>query len=144
MLRAIRGATTAPANSERDILDSVQELLCALLSANGLGADQLVCAFFSATPDLDAAFPARAAREAGLSGVPLFGAQELAVPGAPERCLRVMLLADEPSGAAPAKHVYLRGARALRPDLAVSQGSFAAPPVSSASVPGSYFYFSCY
>jgi chorismate mutase len=91
-----------------------------MLAENEISADRLVCAFFSATPDLDAAFPAQAARQIGWTGVPLFGTQELAVRGAPERCLRVMLLAETPAGALPARHVYLRGAQALRPDVASS------------------------
>ncbi len=122
MLRAIRGATTASVNSEGESLTSVRELLSGLLEANQLGADHLVCAFFSSTPDLDAAFPAKAARELGWTDVPLFGAQELAVAGAPARCVRVMLMADVPSDdrPRPARHLYLREARSLRPDLAAA------------------------
>jgi chorismate mutase len=123
VLQAIRGATTAVANDAGEILTAVRELLSRLLAINEIGADQLVCAFFSATPDLDACFPARAARELGWSDVALFGMQELAVRGAPERCVRVMLLV-QPQGVSspdgrPAKpqHVYLRGAQSLRPDL---------------------------
>lgn len=144
MLRAIRGATTASANREEEILAAVRELLSGLLEANELGADHLVCAFFSATPDLDAAFPAKAARELGWTDVPLFGAQELAVSGAPERCVRVMLMAQDAPGCAPAPtcHLYLREARSLRPDLA---GTDCAPAPSgagflSSSAFGFYFY----
>ena len=144
MLKAVRGATTAPANQPEPILTAVRELLAELLRANPISADHLVCAFFSATPDLDAAFPARAARELGWTDVPLFGMQELAVPGAPARCLRVMLLANWPADAAAdaARHVYLRDAAALRPDLG---GPAPADPSSVTSLPFgglTYYYLS--
>jgi chorismate mutase len=145
MLRAIRGATTASENREEEILASVRELLGGLLEANKLGADHLVCAFFSATPDLDAAFPAKAARQLGWTEVPLFGAQELAVTGAPERCVRVMLMAqtppDHPTG--PARHLYLREARSLRPDLA-GTGEAPAPAGAGSLFSSAFgFYFYC-
>jgi len=132
VLRAIRGATTAATNEAEAILTAVRELLLELVAANQMGADRLVCAFFSATPDLDAAFPARAARELGWTDVALFGMQELAVKGAPERCVRVMLLVHD--AGAPGRderthelhHVYLRGAKSLRPDLATPRTTRAA------------------
>lgn len=143
MLRAIRGATTASANGEEEILTAVRELLSGLLEANELGADHLVCAFFSATPDLDATFPARAARELGWAEVPLFGAQELAVAGAPERCVRVMLMAELPPGGAPrpVRHLYLREARSLRPDIADTACAPAPAGAGSALLSSFGFYF---
>jgi chorismate mutase len=145
MLRAIRGATTASANQEEAILTAVRELLSGMLEANDLGVDHLVCAFFSATPDIDAAFPAKAAREMGWTGVPLFGAQELVVAGAPERCVRVMLMAEVPaaSESQPARHVYLRQARSLRPDLATGAGGEAAPCCAGSLFSSFGFYFYC-
>lgn len=144
MLRAIRGATTAPANETEAILTSVRELLSRMLAVNEIGADHLVCAFFSATPDLDAVFPARAAREIGWGDVPLFGMQELAVRGAPERCLRVMLLVQQPPGAEPpaaTEHVYLRGAQSLRPDLVSPSGGSSSPDGLVTSLFGGTFTF---
>jgi len=110
---------------------------------NQLGADHLVCAFFSATPDLDAAFPAKAARELGWTDVPLFGAQELSVVGAPARCVRVMLMADIPADrqTSPARHLYLREARSLRPDLAAAGGAPAPSGAGSLSASAFGFYF---
>ncbi len=147
MLRAVRGATTVPDNQRQEILDATRELLGAMLEANGLEPDQLVFAMFSGTPDLDAAFPAAAARDMGWSDVPLFGAQELAVEEAPPHCIRVMLLA-EMNG--PSQHVYLRQAALLRPDLSSSGATGDSPspagsgdgslPLSFPSSPYSYFY----
>lgn len=116
-LAAVRGATTADANSSRAIRDAVTDLMERILAANRLASRDLVAAFFTATRDLDAAFPAEAARALGLSAVPLLCAQEIPVKGAPRRCLRVLLLARTRR---PLKPVYLKGARRLRSDLTVS------------------------
>ena len=114
-LAAVRGATTASANSSPAIRAAVTDLMKQVLTRNRLAPRDLVAAFFTATRDLDAAFPAEAARSLGLSAVPLLCAQEIPVKGAPRRCLRVMLLAN---ARRPLKPVYLKGARRLRPDLA--------------------------
>ncbi|MBX6377030.1 MAG: chorismate mutase [Clostridia bacterium] len=117
VLRAVRGATTVAENSSEAILQGAREMVLALQEANDLSADRIVAAFFTTTPDLTAAFPAQGAREAGWGGVPLLCASEIPVPGAPDRCIRVMVLAYFPADG-EVRHVYLRGARALRPDLA--------------------------
>lgn len=114
-LRALRGATTVEANEAPAILAATRELLEALARANGVAADDLLSAICTMTPDLDAAFPAAALRVLGWD-VPAIGAVEAAVPGAPPRCIRVLLHAWLADGAAP-RHAYLRGAAALRPDL---------------------------
>lgn len=115
--RGIRGATTVEANDAQAILAATRELLSALVEANGLDVDDLASAIFSLTPDLNAAFPAAAARQLGWTRVPLFDVQEVPVPGSLPRCLRVLLHWNTDRSAAEVVHVYLRGARALRPDL---------------------------
>lgn len=112
---AVRGATTAEADSRPAILAAVRDLLSRLLTVNRLGRDDLLAAFFTATRDLRAAFPAEAARAMGMTDLPLLCAQEIPVKGAPRRCLRVLLLTRARRNLKP---VYLKGARRLRPDLA--------------------------
>lgn len=113
-IAAVRGATTASANSSGAIAAAVTELLQGLLETNRLLPSRLIAAFFTATRDLDAAFPAEAARALGMTRVPLLCAQEIPVKGSPRRCLRVLLLART---SRPLKSLYLREARRLRPDL---------------------------
>ena len=115
-LRALRGATTVDENSAEAILVATDELLRALIDRNDLDSDEMVSCIFTCTNDLDAEFPAVAARRLGLSGVPLLCARELDVPGALPRCIRLMLHANLPATQV-VEHVYLRGAAALRPDL---------------------------
>lgn len=114
--RALRGATTAEANTAAAIHEAAAALLAAVVSENALAADDLVSAIFTVTPDLDAAFPATAARQLGFADLPVLCATEIPVPGAVQRCIRVLLHAELAAEAVP-RHVYLRGARALRPDL---------------------------
>ncbi len=115
--RGIRGATTAERNEREAILEATGELLRALVAANGIRAEDLASALFSVTPDLDAAFPAAAARALGWTGVPLLDVQEVPVPGSLPHCIRVLLHWNTDRPAGEIVHVYLRGARALRPDL---------------------------
>ena len=119
-LRALRGAITVDANDADAILEATGELVREVLERNSLAADDLVSCIFTVTADLDAEFPAVAAREMGLSAVPLLCAQEIEVPGALPRVIRLMLhcYADE---ASEARHVYLREATALRRDLEGAQ-----------------------
>lgn len=116
---AIRGATTCEANTKDAVLRATEELLTALLEANNLTEKDLISIVFSGTPDITAAFPAQAARTLGLQEVPLLGTQELAVEGAPELCVRVLVHAETALSRREVKHVYLRGARVLRPELAI-------------------------
>src|ERR671932_209900 len=110
-LVALRGANTVPANEPAAILSATDELMRALMERNGLGADDLVSCIFTLTPDLDAEFPAVAARQMGLSRVPLLCAREIQVPGALGRVIRVLIHCYAPGGAVP-QHVYLGDARA--------------------------------
>jgi prephenate dehydrogenase len=115
---AVRGAISVRANRAADIRDATARLLKALLERNALTPDRIVSAVFTATPDLTADFPAHAARRLGWTDVPLLGAVELDVPGAPARIVRVLLtLRDVPLGARLVP-VYLDRAALLRPDLA--------------------------
>jgi chorismate mutase len=119
-LYALRGAITAERNDAESILSATRELMQELMGRNGLAADQMVSCIFSCTSDLDAEFPAVAARDLGLSKVPLLCAREIDVPGALERVIRVLIHyygdADH-----EAQHVYLRAARSLRTDLESAQ-----------------------
>jgi chorismate mutase len=115
--RGVRGATTVAENNPTAILEATRELLEAIVSANQLQGEDLAAALFTITPDLDAAFPAQAARDLGWTLVPLLDAQEVPVPGSLPRCIRILLLWNTPKRQDEVVHVYLRGARALRPDL---------------------------
>jgi chorismate mutase len=119
-LRALRGATTVAENTTDAILDGTEELLRAILERNQLAGEDLVSCIFTTTDDLDAEFPAVAARRIGLSSVPLLGAREMNRPGALQRVIRVLVhcYADP---ARPAQHVYLRDAVTLRQDLQGAQ-----------------------
>jgi chorismate mutase len=115
---AVRGAISVRANRAADIRDATARLLQTLLERNALTPDRIVSAVFTATPDLTADFPAHAARRLGWTDVPLLGAVELDVPGAPARIVRVLLtLRDVPRGVRLVP-VYLDRAALLRPDLA--------------------------
>ncbi len=115
-LRAIRGAITVPADTPEAIADATVELLMAVMERNALQPDDIVSIIFTATPDLRSDFPAAAARRLGLSRTPLLCCQELAVEGAVERCIRVLLHVVLPADC-EVRHVYLREARQLRLDL---------------------------
>jgi chorismate mutase len=114
-VRALRGATTVENDTPDEIHTATGELLTALLDANGLQPANVISALFSATPDVRSAYPAPAARAAGWSDVAMVCFQEMAVEGSLPRCIRVILHFAAPADRA-LKHVYLRGARGLRPD----------------------------
>lgn len=119
-LRALRGATTVEHNESGAILEATEELVRAVMERNSLGPEEMVSCIFTCTGDLNAEFPAVAARNLGLSGVPLLCTREIDVPGSLPRTIRLMLhcYADRE---APAQHVYLREAVALRRDLEGAQ-----------------------
>ena len=117
-LRALRGAITVPANDRDEIASATGELLEEMIARNGVDADDLVSMIFTATPDLDAEFPAIAARRLGLAHVPLLCSVELDVEGAMPLCVRVLAHLYTERGAHELQHVYLRDARELRADLA--------------------------
>ena len=115
-LVALRGANTVTANASDPILDATEALMRELLERNGLAAADLVSCIFTLTPDLDAEFPAVAARRMGLSKVPLMCAQEIGVPGSMPSVIRVMIHAYADDRHDPV-HVYLGETAALRQDL---------------------------
>jgi chorismate mutase len=119
-LIALRGATTVDANEAEPILHATEELMHVILGRNRLHADDLVSCIFTVTEDLDAEFPAVAARRMGLSRVPLLCAREIPVPGALPRVIRVLIHCYPPDGVEP-QHVYLGEARRLRLDLEGAQ-----------------------
>ncbi|OGO04150.1 MAG: chorismate mutase [Chloroflexi bacterium RBG_13_56_8] len=118
MMRGVRGATTASANDAEAILDATQKLLEEMVSANGIRLEDIAAAFFTVTGDLDAVFPARAARLMGWQHVPLMDAREIPVVGSVPRCIRVLLLWNRDVPQSEVVHVYQGQARGLRPDLA--------------------------
>jgi len=118
VLRGIRGATTVERNEASEILAATRELLQLMAEENGLDLDDIASAIFTVTPDLNAAFPAEAARELpGWQSVPLFCATEINVPGSLKKCIRVLLHVNTERSQQEIKHIYLRNARQLRPDL---------------------------
>jgi chorismate mutase len=119
-LIALRGATTVTENRSEPILSATEELMHELLEGNRLAAEDLVSCIFTLTDDLDAEYPAVAARNLGLTRVPLLCAREIPVPGSLPRVIRVLIHCYAPDGHAP-RHVYLREATALRQDLTGAQ-----------------------
>ena len=117
MIRGIRGATTVEANCAESIIARVQELLSALVDANEINSEDIGAVIFSSTPDLDAAFPAVAARRIGWNEVPLFGTQEIDQPDGVKKCIRVLLLLNTERSQQEIRHQYLHGATVLRPDV---------------------------
>jgi chorismate mutase len=112
----IRGATTVDANSREAILEATAELLAEVMRANDLQVDQIASAFFTTTRDLNAEFPAVAANSMGFRDVALMCGHEMDVPGSLPMCLRILLHVNTEKDARQIVHVYMRGAKKLRPD----------------------------
>lgn len=116
-VRAVRGAIQVDADDRDHILSAASELVTEVLTRNRIDPADVISIVFTATPDLTAEFPAYAARLMGLTDVPLLCATEIAVPGAMPRVLRLLAHVETPLSRAEVRHVYLRGAAALRTDL---------------------------
>ena len=120
-VRGIRGATTASANEAGAIVDATAELLRELAVRNELDVNEIAFAYFTTTPDLDAEFPALAARRLGWLDVPMLCGHDMAVPRpnprSVSRCVRVVLLYNTERAQREMQHAYLRGARAIKQDL---------------------------
>ena len=116
-IRGIRGATCVSANDAAEILEATTELLQEIKQKNSLARDDIAAVIFSMTEDLDAVFPAEAARRLGWSYVPLFCTREINVPGALPRCVRVLMLVNTAKTQREIRHIYLKEAAALRTDL---------------------------
>ena len=114
--RGIRGATTADENTRESILDATREMLQRLIDENDMREEDIASAIFSTTPDLNAEFPAVAARQLGWLDTALFCTHEMAVPGSLERCIRVLIHWNTTRRAGEIRHVYIRGAQNLRPE----------------------------
>jgi chorismate mutase len=120
-VRAVRGAIQVPADERTEILDAVAELIAEVLARNGIEPADLISVVFTATPDLRAEFPAYAARQAGIGSVPLLCATEIDVAGALPRTIRLLAHFESELSRDDVRHVYLRGAAALRTDLRTDQ-----------------------
>jgi chorismate mutase len=117
-VRAIRGAIQVDADERAAILDGTSELVTQVLERNGLTPDEVISVIFSATADLRAEFPALAARSLGFQEVPLLCCSEIPVPGSMPRVVRLMMHVETGLTKSQIQHVYLRGAAALRVDIA--------------------------
>ena len=117
LVRGIRGAITVNSNTKEEIIEITKELLVALQRENNFKIEDIVSIFFSITPDLNAVFPAQAARELGWKKVPLFDLQEIDVPGSLPRCIRILIQINCQKSQPEIKPCYLRGAKILRKDL---------------------------
>lgn len=116
-VRAIRGATQAAANTPEAIDLATKELLLEIMKENALSPDSFISVIFTASPDLNAAFPASSAREIGFAHVPLICGREIDVPDALERAIRIMAHVESDRPKSEIAHVFLGAAKALRKDL---------------------------
>jgi chorismate mutase len=115
--RGVRGATTVASNDREEILSATRQLLALMIRLNGIESSDVASAVFSTTKDLDAEFPALAARQLGWLDVPLMCGHEISVPGSLPLCIRVLLHWNTEKKQSEIEHVYVREANRLRPDL---------------------------
>lgn len=115
--RGVRGATTVDRNEREEILTATRQLLGLMIRTNDIEARDVASAFFTTTPDVDAEFPALAARQLGWLDVPMLCGHEIAVPGSLTKCIRVMLHWNTDKPQQDVKHIYVRKAKRLRPDI---------------------------
>ncbi|MDQ6908295.1 MAG: chorismate mutase [Chloroflexota bacterium] len=126
VVRGVRGATTAAANTAEEIIEATQELIAALVHFNELNIEEIASAIWTTTRDLTAEFPAKAARQVGWADVPQMCAHEMDVPGALPMCIRVTLHINTEKAQRDVRHVYLHGATVLRPEYAVDTSAITA------------------
>lgn len=117
LIRGVRGATTAGEDTPEAIWQATRELLQAVIDANGIEEEYVASVIFTTTPDLVAAYPAKAARDLGWTQTALMGCQEIAVPGGIPRCIRLLIHWNTDKPLAEIRHVYMRDAMKLRPDF---------------------------
>lgn len=115
--RGVRGATTADANTRDEILQATRQLLALMIRRNGIEKEDVASAIFSMTHDLDAEFPALAARQLGWLDVPLLCTNEVDVPGSLRSCIRILVNWNTDRPQHEISHIYIKGAVKLRPDL---------------------------
>ncbi len=119
--RGVRGATTVEKNDRGEILAATRELLQTLIALNNLQAEDITSAIFTVTADLDAEFPAVAARQLGWTGVAMICSREIPVPNSKPLCVRVLIHVNTDRRADEIQHAYIRGAVDLRPDMVNGQ-----------------------
>lgn len=117
LCRGVRGATTVESDSREEILTATRQLLALMIRLNGIQPDVVGSAIFSTTPDLNSEFPALAARQLGWLDVPLLCTHELSVPGSLPRCIRILIHWNTEKSQQDIRHVYIKEAARLRPDL---------------------------
>ncbi|HOA54990.1 MAG TPA: chorismate mutase [Clostridiales bacterium] len=117
MVRAIRGATTVKNNTKEEILDATSELVQEIMERNGITRENIISIIFSVTSDLDAAFPATAARQMGFDRVAMLSTYEMDVPDSLRKCIRVLMHIQTDKKNDELAYVYLKEAKKLRPDI---------------------------
>jgi chorismate mutase len=117
LCRGVRGATTVESDTRDEILKATRQLLALMVRQNGIDHRDVASALFTTTPDLNAEFPALAARQMGWLDVALMCTHELSVPGSLAKCIRILVHWNTNKAAHEIAHVYIKGAAALRPDL---------------------------
>ena len=120
--RGVRGATTADSNTREDILQATTQLLALMIRKNDIKSTDIASAIFTTTPDLNAAFPALAARQLGWLDVPLLCTHEIDVPDSLRMCIRVLIHWNTDKSQSEIDHIYVKDAVALRPDLSERLG----------------------
>ncbi len=120
-VRAVRGANKVEKNSSDAVLKATRELLDSMVQENNIRVEDIISVFFTLSPDLNAEFPARAARSMGWTEVPMLCAVEIDVPGALSSCLRVLMHIYSPLTVTEVKHIYLGETVKLRPDLCLQK-----------------------
>jgi chorismate mutase len=115
--RGVRGATTVAENTREEILTATRQLVALMVRRNGIDTKDVASAIFTTTPDLDAEFPALAARQLGWLEVPLLCGHEMTIPGSLQRCIRVLVHWNTELPQNQIQHIYVREAERLRPDL---------------------------
>lgn len=119
MVRGVRGATTTEANDENEILEATEEVVGQMIKENNISPEQVAQVLITVTPDLNAAFPARALRSFdGWTFVPVMCATEIDVPNALSKCIRIMMTVNTDKKQSEVKHIYLKNAKQLRPEFA--------------------------
>ncbi|HHV60363.1 MAG TPA: chorismate mutase [Clostridiaceae bacterium] len=116
-VRAIRGAITVDSNTESDIFSQTQKLISQIITKNSLKHEDIISIIFTVTDDITAAYPAAAVRQMGIVDVPLMCMREMKVPGSLEKCIRVLIHINTMKAKTDMRHVYLEGAKCLRPDI---------------------------
>lgn len=117
MIRGVRGATTVEADTKDEILTATRQLLALMIRVNEIRSEDVASALFSVTADLNAEFPALAARQLGWLEVPMLCTHELSVPGSLQKCIRILVHWNTEKTQSQIQHVYIREAVRLRPDL---------------------------